>query len=221
MKIKVTFLFDKTNLWIKKYFIKKDFINNKSINLNFSENYKYVKNQDIVIPISYTKILSDSFFNSNKLVVGVHPSNLPRDKGFAPVQNQILKNRNKIYLTFFQLTSKTDSGPIYFKNFFKLVGNELHNEVRKKQALLIKKMIIKFLNKYPNIKKETQKGKSNFNKRRYPEHNKLNINKSIKKQFNLLRVSDNEKFPAYFIYKKHKYVLKIYKYKKLDNNEYK
>ena len=53
MKIKVTFLFDKTNSWIKKYFKKKDFVNNKSINLNFSESYKYIKNQDIVIPISF------------------------------------------------------------------------------------------------------------------------------------------------------------------------
>ncbi len=216
MKLKVTFLFDENNLWIKKYFKKKEFVNNKSINLNFSESYKYIKNQDIVIPISYTKILPASFFNLNKLVVGVHPSNLPRDKGFAPVQNQILKNKNKIYLTFFQLTSKTDSGPIYFKNFFKLVGNELSNEIREKQALLVKKMIIKFLNKFPNIKKKSQKGKSNFNKRRFPKDSKLNINKSIKKQFNLLRVSDNEKFPAHFIYKKQKYILKIYKYKKLN-----
>ena len=66
MKIKVTFYLIRQIRGLK-IFIKKDFINNKSINL-ISENYKYVKNQDIVIPISYTKILPDSFFNSNKLL---------------------------------------------------------------------------------------------------------------------------------------------------------
>ena len=39
----------------------------------------------------------------------------------------------------------------------------------------------------------------------------LDINKTIKEQFNHLRINDNVNFPSFFIYKKIKYFIKIYK----------
>ena len=36
-----------------------------------------------------------------------------------------------------------------------------------------------------------------------------NINKSIKSQIDKLRTRDNNNFPAYFIYKKRKFIIKI------------
>ena len=63
-------------------------------------------------------------------------------------------------------------------------------------------MIIKFLNKFQILKKNPKKGKSNFNKRSYPKHNKLNINKSIKKQFNLLEYQIMKNFLVFFYFPK-------------------
>ena len=42
------------------------------------------------------------------------------------------------------------------------------------------------------------------------EGSELDINKSIKSQFNMLRVVDNERYPAFFSHKKKKYIIKIY-----------
>ena len=81
---------------------------------------------------------------------------------------------------------------------------------RKYQLNLIKK----FLKKFPKIYFKKQYGKSNFIKRRHPKDSKLNINKSLKSQFNLLRVNDNELYPSFFYYKKKKYLIKIFKEKK-------
>ena len=39
---------------------------------------------------------------------------------------------------------------------------------------------------------------------------KIDVDKSIKSQFNILRTRDNQKFPAYFYYQNKKYILKIY-----------
>lgn len=82
------------------------------------------------------------------------------------------------------------------------------------QAQAYLKIIKKFLIKYPNIKSRPQKGRSNFNLRRRSEDSEININKSIKSQFNLLRICDNEFYPAFFKYKKNKYILKIFHKKK-------
>jgi sialic acid synthase SpsE len=40
----------------------------------------------------------------------------------------------------------------------------------------------------------------------------LDIDKTIQEQFNLLRIVDNEKYPAFFDFADHRYVLRIEKY---------
>ena len=211
MKYKVTFLLDKSNLWFEKQLKKYDFkLKNKYI-IKFSKNPNKIKNQNIVFPISYTKILPESFMQKNELVIIAHPSKLPNDKGFAPLQHQILKNKKKLYISLIKAEKKVDAGPIYFQNSFKLKGTELSNEIRYIQGVQVLKIIKKFLTKYPDVKSNKQQGIGKFNKRRYPKDSQLNINKTIKQQFNHMRINDNKLYPSFFFYKGQKYILKIFK----------
>jgi methionyl-tRNA formyltransferase len=45
--------------------------------------------------------------------------------------------------------------------------------------------------------------------RRTPEHSRLDVHKTIAEQFDLLRVVDNERYPAFFEYRGTRYRLKI------------
>lgn len=211
MKYKVTFLLDKSNLWFEKQLRNYDFKLDYKYKFNFSKNPDKVKNQNIVFPLSYTKILSKNFLNKNELILIAHPSKLPNDKGFAPLQYQILKKKNKAYISLIKAEKKVDSGPIYLQNSFMLNGTELSDEIRNIQGIQLLKIIKKFLVKYPNIKSKKQKGKSNYNKRRYPKDSQLDINKTIKQQINHLRINDNTLYPSFFLYKGQKYILKIFK----------
>ena len=216
-KYKVTFLLDKSNLWFEKQLRNYNFrLNNKYI-FKISKNQNNIKNQNIVFPLSYTKILPKSFLQKNELVLIAHSSKLPKDKGFAPLQYQILNNKNKIYMSLIKAAKEVDAGPIYFQNFFMLDGTELSNEIRSIQGLQFLKIINKFLIKYPNVKSKKQTGKGNFNKRRYPKDSQLNTNKTFKEQFNHLRINDNELYPSFFNYKGQKYIIKIFKEKKRKN----
>ena len=211
MKYKTTFLLDKKNKWIEIYLKKFNFgLNNKFL-FKITNNYKTIKKQDLVFVLSYTKILPDSFLKRNKLTLVVHSSKLPRDRGFAPLTYKVLQNSNIIFFSLFQVVKKVDSGNIFLRTKLKLNGTELYDELRKKQAETILNLIKKFLFKYPLIKSSVQSGKTNYNKRRYPRDSELDINKNIKSQFNLMRVSDNEKFPIFFYHKSVKYILKIFK----------
>ncbi len=89
-----------------------------------------IKNQNIVFPLSYTRILPESFLQKNELVLIAHPSKLPKDKGFAPLQYQILRNNNKVYISLIKAAKEVDAGPIYFQNSFVLNGTELSDEIR-------------------------------------------------------------------------------------------
>ncbi|MDL5049517.1 hypothetical protein QQ054_26220 [Oscillatoria amoena NRMC-F 0135] len=92
-----------------------------------------------------------------------------------------------------------------------LSGLELVDELREKQGVVTQKLVINFIKKYPDIVGVPQHGEESFYPRRRPEDSRLNIDKSIKEQFNLLRVSDNERYPAWFEINGVKYILKIYK----------
>ena len=67
-KYKVTFLLDKNNLWFEKQLKNYNFKLKHKYKFKISKNYINVKKQDIVFPLSYTKILPESFFMRNKLL---------------------------------------------------------------------------------------------------------------------------------------------------------
>ena len=143
-----------------------------------------------------------------------HPSKLPQNKGFASIQYEILKNKKKFFVSLIKATKKVDAGPICSQEYFTLNGTELLDEIRQKQQSIYFKMIKKFLSKYPKVKFRRQIGEGNFNKKRHSKDSKLDINKTIKSQFNLLRINHNELYPSFFKFKNNKFVIKIYKSKK-------
>ena len=211
MSYKIGFLIDNKNRWIEKFLKKENFKNNSKYKFKIFDNPLKIKNYDVIFILGYTKILNKSFLKKNKYNLVVHASNLPKGKGFSPVQWQILKNKNIIPVCLIKAEISVDSGEIYEKIFFKLNGTELYDEIREKQARATFKIIKKFLIKFPKTFKKKQVGKSTFYKRRYPKSNLLNINKSIKSNFNLLRISNNDLYPSYFYYKSKKYIIKIFK----------
>ena len=98
------------------------------------------------------------------------------------------------------------------KDYFHIEDTCLYDDIRKSQGIATKELIKKFLSKFPRVKDEKQKGKSSYFKKRTHLMSEININKSIKSQFNLLRICNNEKWPAFFKFKGTKFILKIYKY---------
>ena len=211
-KKKIAILFDKSNFWISKYINKKSFkINKKNYSIKYFNEKNKIENFDIVFVLGYTKILKKNFLKKNKLNLIVHESNLPKGRGSAPMQWQILKNKNKIDICLILINQKIDSGDIILRDKMYFKGNELNEEIREKQARYTMRLIRTFLRIYPNHKLKKQTGTPSFFRKRNAVDSIVDINKSIKKQFNLFRICDNEQYPAYFIYKSNKYLLKIYK----------
>jgi methionyl-tRNA formyltransferase len=206
---KICFLLDIDNNWLsghcKNY---KNKHKNKDIKIHY--NFKKVKNYDYVFVLGYTKILPKIFIERNKLAMVIHESNLPIGKGFSPLQWQILKNKNIIKINLIKLESKVDSGDVILTDDLKLNGSELYDEIRKKQAEATFKLIDKFLSQKIIFYKK-QEGKETFFRKRSPVDSKIDIKKSLKKSFNLLRICNNQKWPAFFYYKNQKYILKIFK----------
>ena len=172
--------------------------------------HRKIKKGDVLFLISCKTILNKQILTKNSKNVVIHPSKLPLGRGSAVVAWRVLENKKKIFITLFEANEGIDRGDIYLQKFFRLDGSELSDEIREKQAKLTISLIKIFLKKMKKIKKKPQLGKTSFYRKRTKKDSEININKSIRKQFNLLRVTDNKRYPAFFYFKKKKYILKIY-----------
>jgi methionyl-tRNA formyltransferase len=171
--------------------------------------HKQIQKGDFLFLLSCEQILKDLSLNKHNLVV--HESDLPKGKGWSPLTWQVLEGKNQIPITLFEATEKVDAGDIYLQDFIDLEGHELVEELRQKQGEKTIALILKFINQYPDIKKKPQVGSESFYPRRTPKDSQLDPQKTIEEQFNLLRVCDNEKYPAFFYKDGIKYLLKIEK----------
>ena len=184
--------------------------NIKNCSLYFSH-LDIQESYDIVFILSYHFIIPEIFLQKHKYNCVIHASNLPCGKGWAPLFWQVLEGKNSIVFTMFEANAKTDNGEIYFQEILELNGLELYDELRDKQAKMCQKMCLDFLNKYPNIIKTKQIGSESFYPKRNAKDSELDIHKSINEQFNLLRITSNDDFPAFFYKDNQKFIIKIYK----------
>lgn len=204
MQKKVLFLYDKKNNWSFKYLLNYRKELKKNFNNKFLFKISSDKNINERFDITFLNNLTFKINTSKKnlgLILLIHESDLPRDKGFSPLQWQLLKNRNLISFCLIKADDKFDNGDILLKKKFKFDTLDLYDELREKQFFFHKQLINEFLINYPKFNLIKQKGTSTYNRKRTFIDSKIDINRSIKSQFNKMRLINNKNWPGFFIYK--------------------
>jgi methionyl-tRNA formyltransferase len=207
--MKIQILID-NNSWIIPYgeLLRKEILKMGHI-CTLVNSHDSVKEGDILFLLGCVKIFKKLELNKNNIVI--HESDLPKGKGWSPLTWQVLEGKNKIPICLFEATNKIDAGNIYIKDYIILDGSELFDELKQKQGEKTIQMAINYIKNYKKITGIIQSGSETIYKRRRPKDSKLDINKSIKDQFNLLRVCNNEYYPAFFYLNDKKYIIKIFK----------
>ena len=209
----VNILTDK-NSWFQDY--AQEFVDQATgmgHNVNYVIDQNNIIEGDILFALGFYKILKKIHLVKNKNNIVVHESDLPSGKGWSPFSWQILEGKNDIVFTLFEMNEKVDSGVIYMKETLSLEGHELVEELRVLQARKKIDMSLRFLAHYPKILSQgkEQSGPETFYDRRGKESSQLDVNKTIAEQFNLLRIVDNEAYPAFFELHGHHYKITVEK----------
>ncbi|MFC4991830.1 UDP-2,4-diacetamido-2,4,6-trideoxy-beta-L-altropyranose hydrolase [Rubritalea tangerina] len=168
---------------------------------------------DILLLLSFWSMVPSEVLHRNVHNLVVHESALPEGKGWSPMTWQVLEGKSKIPVTLFEAQSEVDSGPIYCRNEIQLRGDELVDELRELQALETFHLCEEFIESYPQLvtDRKQQIGESSFYSRRGPQDSELDIDLSLREQFNLLRTVDNKSYPAFFKHERQEYILHIEK----------
>ena len=135
----------------------------------------------------------------------------------SPLTWQILQGKKYIFFALFNASSKIDDGKIYYKKKILFSEDLIFSEIKQLQFNEGMKLILKFVKYYKKNNTEPrskmQSGKSTYFKRRNKNDSQLSLSLSLKKQFNLLRVNDNNNYPSFFNYLGKKYIIRLYKSK--------
>jgi len=154
---------------------------------------------DILFLISVNEMIGRNLLEKYNKSLVIHASNLPKGRGWSPHIWQILEGKNEIIVTLLEAADKVDSGPIWEQKKLELEGHELADEINNKLfAIEIELMDYAVLN-FGKVKPRWQNDEPpSIYRKRTPKDSQLDPNKTIVQQFNLLRVVDNQRFPAFF-----------------------
>lgn len=167
---------------------------------------------DILFLVSCSQIIKDADRDKYKATLVLHASDLPKGRGWSPYIWSILDGANQITVSLLEATEPVDSGAIWLKKTFDLEGHELLEEINAKLFAAELDLITQAVEQFGYINPIQQVGDpGEYFRKRNPADSRIDPNKSISDQFNLLRVVDSERYPAFFDYQGVQYLIKIEK----------
>lgn len=166
---------------------------------------------DLCFMLGCGQIVRGDKLARHRLNLVVHASNVPRGRGWSPTTWLILEGHSTIPVTLLEAAERVDSGVVYAQEQITLDGTELINEWR---GLLFKattKLCRDFVEGYPVSASRfaEQNGEPSYYRRRTADDSALDPQSSIADQFELLRVVDNDRYPAFFEWRGKRYFLHI------------
>lgn len=179
-----------------------------------SNNHKDInRSYSLVISLGYRQIIPKKYLKIPlKGIIIFHSSDLPEGRGWAPLYYALAEKKEKHTLSLIFADEKIDAGNIIAKAKCDIKIYETLESLREKDDFLVIKLIEKYLMKIleKEIKGKKQVGRPTYNKRRFPEASKININEKFKNIYFKLRALDNDAYPGYFSVGGRKFYLKIF-----------
>jgi methionyl-tRNA formyltransferase len=168
---------------------------------------------DILFLVSCSEIITAKDRAAYGASLVLHASDLPNGRGWSPHIWELSRGAEAITLSLLEAEDKVDTGRIWKKVHIPVPRHMLWDEIN---SLLFQAEIdlIEFaIGNFGMIRPEPQSTSvpATYYPKRNPHDSKIDPLKSIAEQFDLIRLCDVNRFPAYFEYLGHKYILKIEK----------
>jgi methionyl-tRNA formyltransferase len=165
---------------------------------------------DLLFLISCSEIVPVALRSRYQASLVIHASDLPAGRGWSPLVWQILEGKNDIAVSLLEAADPVDSGAVWQKRWLHFDGTELFDELN--QALFAAELELMdyALKNVSKVQPRPQhEAGACWYPRRSPEASKLDPQRSLAEQFDLLRVADPDRYPAYFEYRGASYEIVI------------
>lgn len=168
---------------------------------------------DFLFLISCSEIIKAEHRENYRHTLVLHASDLPKGRGWSPHIWEIIQGGEAITLTLLEAEDKVDTGRIWLKQLISIKKTALWDEVNHLLFEAEIKLINEVLERYDQIKPYQQDTEiePTYHRRRTPEDSKVDADSSIADQFDVIRMCDPDRYPAWFEIDGQKYKLVLEK----------
>lgn len=167
---------------------------------------------DLLFLVSCSQVIGDAERRKFGAVLVLHASDLPKGRGWSPHIWSILRGANRVTVCLLEAADPVDSGRVWFRSEFALDGHELLPEINALLFSVELELMTRAVREFGSVEPVPQRGDPGpLLPRRTPEDSGLDPGKTLAEQFELLRVVDNRRYPAFFDYRGKRYRILIEK----------
>lgn len=170
---------------------------------------------DIALAAGVHYILKPRFLKIPRLGIwGFHETRLPEGRGCAPLQWTVLNGTRELTVSFFELARKFDTGRLLGQASATIPRTALLDEIQGLAMELTEQLIttslLPFLDGRTTPHAQEEEG-ATYHRKRTPEDSRLVLDRSLREQWGLLRVCDNDRFPAWFEIDGRRFIVKVFR----------
>jgi len=180
------------NEWIK--------VNSNTHKISFVHRKADLVGGDILFLISCSEIIEPRDRDLFKACLVLHASDLPSGRGWSPYVWEIVSGAVSITVSLIEAEDKVDTGRIWKKITKPVPKHALWQEINTILFDAELELIDFAVNSFDQVSPQEQSKivEPTYHRRRNPSDSEINPEKSIAEQFDLIRVCDPERYPAYF-----------------------
>ena len=182
-------------------------------NVEIVRNRDELTSGDFLFLVSCSEIINAEHRTNYRHTLLLHASDLPRGRGWSPHIWEIIQGAPKITVSLLEAEDRVDTGRIWLKEQITPNKTALWNEINH----LLFKVEIKLINKAIELEDKINPQNQDTNvqatyyRKRSQADSKIDPELNISKQFDLLRMCDPNRYPAWFEFRGQKYKLVIEK----------
>ena len=167
---------------------------------------------DILFLVSCSQLIGPQDRAKYRSVLVLHASDLPRGRGWSPHIWAILNGESRITVCLLEADEPVDSGAVWLRRSFELDGSELLPEINSKLFRVELELMDEAVERFGEIIPRAQEGEPGpYLRKRTPADSRIDPHMTIAEQFDLLRVADQERHPAFMEFRGHRYVINVQK----------
>ncbi|WP_226698678.1 formyltransferase family protein [Qipengyuania gaetbuli] len=173
---------------------------------------------DILFLVSCSHLVSEEQRANFGRTMVLHASDLPKGRGWSPHIWEILAGAKVLTLSLIEAADPVDTGDVWAKTQFDVPETALFDEINSLLFDAELKLIdegIRMVKNGESPSPQAEAGRTWY-PRRSPSDSEIDSEKSIAEQFDLLRVADPDRYPAFMNYRGAKYRITL---RKMDHDE--
>lgn len=182
-------------------------------NITVAHSRSELTSGDFLFLVSCSDIIKPEDKKNYRHTLVLHASDLPKGRGWSPHIWDLVKGADRIVLCLLEAEEKVDTGRIWLKQAIPIKNTALWDEINNLLFNFEIRLMNEVMSKNEKIEpfQQDPEVEATYNRKRTPEDSEVNPELSIADQFDLIRICDPNRYPAWFEMRGQKYKLVVEK----------